>query len=96
MPDLESLLERLVRNRVAFVVVGGFAAVAHGVSLLTERVSIWHAGNHDNPFGQRLTCLMNARKLPDSAVPMSLLADHPNVQFNYYRQGVGTCEVEMH
>ena len=20
-----------------------------------EKVSIWHAGNHDNPFGQRLT-----------------------------------------
>lgn len=40
MPDLESLLERLVRNRVAFVVVGGFAAVAHGVSLLTEDVDV--------------------------------------------------------
>lgn len=40
MPDLESLLERLVRHRVAFVVVGGFAAVAHGVSLLTEDVDV--------------------------------------------------------
>jgi hypothetical protein len=40
MPDLESLLERLVRGRVAFVVVGGFAAVAHGVSLLTEDVDV--------------------------------------------------------
>ena len=40
MPDLESLLDRLVRNRVAFVVVGGFAAVAHGVSLLTEDVDV--------------------------------------------------------
>src|SRR5439155_23755616 len=44
-----------------------------------EKVSIWHAGNHDNPFGQRLTCLMISKKIPDSAVPMSLLADHPNV-----------------
>src|SRR5438552_1125256 len=61
-----------------------------------EKVSIWHAGMHDNAFGQRLTCLMIARKVPDSAVPMSLLADHPNVQFNYYRKGIGTCEVEMH
>lgn len=40
MPDLESLLERLVRRRVAFVVVGGFAAVAHGVSLLTQDVDV--------------------------------------------------------
>jgi glucosamine-6-phosphate deaminase len=39
---------------------------------------------------------MIAKKLADSAVPMSLLASHPNVQFNYYRMGIGTCEVEMH
>jgi glucosamine-6-phosphate deaminase len=61
-----------------------------------EKVSIWHAGNHDNAFGQRLTTLMIAKKIPDSSVPMSLLADHPNVQFNFYRRGVGSCEVEMH
>ena len=61
-----------------------------------QKVSIWHAGNHDNPFGQRLTTLMIAKKIPDTAVPMSLLADHPNVQFNFYRKGIGTCDVEMH
>ena len=61
-----------------------------------EKVSIWHAGNHDNPFGQRLTAFMIAHRIMDSAVPMSLLADHPNVQFNYYRKGIGTCAVEMH
>jgi glucosamine-6-phosphate deaminase len=60
------------------------------------KVSIWHAGNHDNPFGLRLTTLMISKKLPDSAVPMSLLADHPNVQFNFLRSGIGTCETEMH
>jgi glucosamine-6-phosphate deaminase len=61
-----------------------------------ERVSIWQAGAHDNPFGQRLTALMIAKRIPDSSVPMSLLADHPNVQFNYLRSGLGTCQVEMH
>jgi glucosamine-6-phosphate deaminase len=61
-----------------------------------EKVSIWQAGNHDNPFGMRLTTLMIAKRIPDSAVPMSLLADHPNVQFNFYRGGLGTCDVEMH
>jgi len=61
-----------------------------------EKVSIWHAGNHDNPFGQRLTTLMISKKIPDSAVPMSLLADHPNVQFNFFRPGIGTCDAEMH
>ena len=61
-----------------------------------DRVSIWHAGSHDNPFGQRLTALMISKRIPDAAVPMSLLADHPDVVFNYYRPGIGTCEAEMH
>jgi glucosamine-6-phosphate deaminase len=61
-----------------------------------EKVSIWQAGTHDNPFGMRLTTLMISKKVPDSAVPISLLADHPNVQFNFYRHGIGTCEAEMH
>ena len=61
-----------------------------------EKVSIWHAGQHDNPFGQRLTALMISKGIVDTSVPMSLLADHPNVQFNYFRGGLGTCAVEMH
>lgn len=61
-----------------------------------EKVSIWQAGTHDNPFGQRLTAFMISKKIMDSSVPMSLLADHPNVQFNYYRGGIGVCETEMH
>jgi len=61
-----------------------------------EKVSIWQAGTHDNPFGMRLTTLMISKKIADSAVPMSLLADHPNVQFNFYRGGIGTCQAEMH
>jgi glucosamine-6-phosphate deaminase len=61
-----------------------------------DKVSIWHAGTHDNPLGQRLTALMISQRIQDSAVPMSLLGDHPNVQFNYYRGGLGTCAVEMH
>jgi glucosamine-6-phosphate deaminase len=61
-----------------------------------EKVSIWQAGTHDNPFGMRLTTLMISKGIADSAVPMSLLADHPNVQFNFYRPGIGVCEAEMH
>jgi len=61
-----------------------------------EKVSIWHAGMHDNPFGQRLTTLMISKKIADTSVPMSLLSQHPNVQFNFFRGGLGTCEVVMH
>lgn len=61
-----------------------------------DKVSIWHAGTHDNPFGMRLTAFMISKKIIDSAVPMSLLADHPNVQFNFYRPALKSCKVEMH
>ncbi|MDD4181808.1 MAG: hypothetical protein PHE87_09270 [Victivallaceae bacterium] len=62
----------------------------------SKKVSIWHPGHHDNPFGLRLSTLMIGKKIADSRVPMSLLADHPNVQFNFLRSGIGACDVEMH
>ncbi len=60
------------------------------------RVSIWQAGTHDNPLGQRLTALMISKGIEDAAVPMSLLASHPDVRFHYYTGGLGACAVEMH
>jgi glucosamine-6-phosphate deaminase len=62
----------------------------------TRKVSIWHAGMHDNPFGLRLSAFMISKRIPDSSVPMSLLADHPDVQFNFYTPGIGICMTEMH
>ena len=59
-------------------------------------VSIWHPGHHDNPFGIRLSALMISKKIADTSVPMSLLADHPHVRFNYLRSGIGAVEAEMH
>lgn len=61
-----------------------------------ETVSIWHPGHHDNPFGIRLSALMISKRIIDSVVPMSLLADHPNVRFSYLRGGIGSVAVEMH
>ncbi len=61
-----------------------------------EKVSIWHPGHHDNAFGIRLTTLMISERIIDTAVPVSLLADHPNVQFNFFRGGIGSCQTKMH
>ena len=62
----------------------------------SEKVSIWQAGTHDNPFGMRLSTYMISKGIADSSVPMSLLAEHPNVQFNFFRFGIGSCDAEMH
>jgi len=58
-----------------------------------KKASIWHPGWHDNPFGMRLTALMISKRAPDSSVPMSLPAEHPDVQFSYLRdaRGVARC-----
>ncbi len=62
----------------------------------SKSVSIWQAGVHDNPFGMRLTTLMISKRIVDTAVPMSLLAEHEEVRFSFYRPGIGICEAEMH
>lgn len=61
-----------------------------------DKVSIWQAGMHDNPFGMRLSAFMVSHKLCDSSVPMSLLGDHPNVHFHYYRPAIKKITAEMH
>ena len=40
MQNLSELLRRLISSHVEFVLVGGFAAVAHGVTLVTRDVDI--------------------------------------------------------
>ena len=77
-------------------VPGQAVSVGPAETWKAEKVSIWQAGTHDNAFGMRLTTMMIGKRLPDAAVPMSLLADHPCVQFNFYRPGIGTCDTEMH
>jgi len=62
----------------------------------SDTVSIWHPGCHDNAFGIRLSALMISKGIADPSCPMSLLADHPNVRFSYYRHGIGTVDTDMH
>lgn len=47
MSELESLLHRLIQYRLEFVIVGGFAAMAHGVTLLTQDIDV------SMPFNRR-------------------------------------------
>ncbi len=60
-----------------------------------ECVSIWQRQNDDNPLGIRLTAYMISKGMPDASVPMSLLADHPNVRFNYLRPTIGKCDLKI-
>jgi glucosamine-6-phosphate deaminase len=72
------------------------ATVGPAETWKAEKVSIWHPGWHDNAFGVRLTSLMISKGIADAAVPMSLMAEHPCVQFNLYRPAIKDIGIEMH
>ena len=38
--DLEGLIVRLIQHQVDFVIVGGFAAIAHGSTLMTQDIDV--------------------------------------------------------
>jgi len=59
-------------------------------------ISIWHPGHHDGPFGVRLTTFMISQKLVDARVPMSLLALHPNVKFNFLGPAIADAGIDVH
>lgn len=71
------------------------ATVGPAETWKAEKVSIWHGGMHDNAFGMRLTTLMVSKHVADSSTPMSLLADHPNVKFNFLRNAIGSCDAAI-
>jgi hypothetical protein len=59
MTDFEGLLRRLVEGGVEFVVIGGFAATAHGSADVTVYLDIVYARTPDN-----------IRRLADSLAPL--------------------------
>jgi len=62
----------------------------------SERVSIWQAGCHDNPFGQRLTARTISKQIPDASVPTSLLAAHLSVHLHLLPWQPRNVAAEMH
>ena len=77
MADLENLLHRLIDHHVEFVVVGGFAAVAHGVSLLTQDIDICCSFAPDNllKIGDALKDLKPVHRMTPQRLPLDLTAD---------------------
>jgi hypothetical protein len=74
MPDFESLLMRLIEHHVEFVIVGGFAAVAHGSSLLTQDVDICYRFTPDNllRLQEAMTGLHPVHRMTPKRLPLQL------------------------
>jgi hypothetical protein len=80
LPDLEGLLERLIRYRVEFVVIGGFAAVAHGVTLVTQDIDICCRLAPDNlmRLQDALADIHPVHRMPPSRPPCASPRDRPS------------------
>jgi hypothetical protein len=76
MPDLESLLLRLMNHDVEFVIAGGFAAAAHGCTLVTMDIDIACRMTTDNlqKLQQALHGLNPVHRMTPDRVPLDLKA----------------------
>ena len=74
MADLEGILERLIKGNVAFVIVGGYAAVAHGCTLITMDVDICCEMAADNLLAlqKTLSSLHPVHRLTPKRIPLNI------------------------
>jgi len=86
MSDLEGLLSRLIVGRVDFVVVGGFAAVAHGSTLMTRDVDICCGFSVENLMllQQAVADLHPVHRMTPKRLPLALTPDSCGQLQNLY------------
>ncbi len=77
MQDMELLLERLIKHKIDFVIVGGFAAVAYGVTLVTQDIDICFDFSVDNllRLQQALDDLNPVHRMTPKRLPLALTAE---------------------
>lgn len=77
MPNLEGLLERLVRHEVEFVVIGGYAAMAHGSTYVTFDVDVCAplTGTNLERIHAAFADLHSVHRMTPQEIPFTLPAD---------------------
>jgi hypothetical protein len=88
MPHLESLLSRLAQHQVKFVLVEGFAAAAHGISLVTQDVDICCSFTPGNlmRLQEALADLHAVHRMTPAKLPLSITKANCRVWKNLYLQ----------
>ena len=74
MADFEGLLTRLLEQKVEFVVVGGFAAIAHGATSVTQDIDICCRFSAENllRLQQALAGLHPVHRMTPQRIPLNL------------------------
>lgn len=73
MDDYKELLHRLVDAGVRFLVVGGYAAIAHGLTRATDDLDIWIDPTLDN--AKKATSALEQFGTPVDRLSLDLVAD---------------------
>ncbi len=86
MTDLLALLEQLQRHNIDFVLVGGFAAVTHGATALTQDVDICCDFSIDNllRLGRALADIHPVRRMTPQKLPLELTPESCKSLKNLY------------
>ena len=76
MQDMDLLLQRLIKNNIEFVIVGGFAAVAYGVTIVTQDIDICCNFSTDNllRLQEALADLDPLHRITTKRIPLELTA----------------------
>ena len=84
--DMDLLLGRLVEHDVEFVIVGGFAAVAYGVTLVTQDIDICSRFSVDNlmRLQDALKDLSPVHRMTPKRLPLNLTPDRCEKLTNLY------------
>lgn len=86
MIKLEELLQRLVRYEVEFVLVGGYAAMLYGVSLITKDIDVcvpFHRANLEKIHAS-LADLHPYHRMTPQAIPFTIPAGFEDQLKNLY------------
>lgn len=86
MQDSDLLLKRLIEHKVEFVIVGGFAAVAHGVTLVTQDMDVCCRFSVENllRLQRALDGLRPVHRITPQRLPLTLTADNCGELKNLY------------
>ncbi len=94
MQNLSELLRRLIESEVEFVLVGGFAAVAHGATLVTRDVDICCRFNEANLMRiQRALAGLHPVHRSRQDLPLALTREQcANLRNLYLRTDLGALD----
>ncbi len=86
MQDSDLLLKRLIEHKVEFVIVGGFAAVAHGVTLVTQDMDVCCRFSGENllRLQRALEGLNPVHRITPQRLPLALTLDNCGGLENLY------------